>query len=224
MTVIAFDIYGTLIDTQGVLQTLEDVLDDKPKAQLFSNTWRDKQLEYSFRRGLMQNYQNFAVCTEQALHYCDLHYQTQLSAADKQRLLACYKTLPAFNDVENCLIALNKINCQCYAFSNGTADAVEGLLGHANIRHYFKGIVSVDAIQTFKPNPKVYQYFAEQVGVELESVWLVSSNPFDILGAAATGLNTVWLQRSKSVVFDPWELSPARTINSLEHLVNVFDI
>jgi len=28
----------------------------------FANLWREKQLEYSFHRGLMQNYADFSIC------------------------------------------------------------------------------------------------------------------------------------------------------------------
>ena len=62
---LAFDVYGTLIDTQAVVEKLQDIRGYKDKG--FSDTWRQKQLEYSFRRGLMQQYENFAVCTRHAL-------------------------------------------------------------------------------------------------------------------------------------------------------------
>ena len=57
-TTLAFDVYGTLIDTQGVTKTLTKWIGDR--AEMFSETWRNKQLEYSFRRGLMQSYQPFS--------------------------------------------------------------------------------------------------------------------------------------------------------------------
>ncbi|MEC8428964.1 MAG: haloacid dehalogenase type II, partial [Pseudomonadota bacterium] len=66
-SVLAFDVYGTLINTHGLVGQLETLVGDR--ARQFSQTWRDKQLEYAFRKGLMQNYQNFAVCTRQALDY-----------------------------------------------------------------------------------------------------------------------------------------------------------
>ena len=53
-TILAFDVYGTLIDTQGILSKLEKIVGAKGKE--FSHAWREKQLEYSFSRGLMQNY------------------------------------------------------------------------------------------------------------------------------------------------------------------------
>jgi 2-haloacid dehalogenase len=65
MATIAFDVYGTLIDTNGVVSRLREWIGSQ--AEVFSQTWRSKQLEYSFRRGLMRRYENFAVCTRQAL-------------------------------------------------------------------------------------------------------------------------------------------------------------
>ena len=62
---IAFDVYGTLIDTTGIVAALDARLG--AQAGAFSDLWRAKQLEYSFRRGLMQNYRDFSVCTRQAL-------------------------------------------------------------------------------------------------------------------------------------------------------------
>jgi len=64
-TVLAFDVYGTLIDTHGVVIKLQEFVGGK--AEEFSRVWREKQLEYSFRRGLMRTYETFGVCTSQAL-------------------------------------------------------------------------------------------------------------------------------------------------------------
>ena len=98
MTTLAFDVYGTLINTHGVLTALEELVGDKAKA--VSNTWRDKQLEYSFRKGLMQNYETFAVCTSQALDYTCSYYGANLSDEQKKDLMGIYRILPAFDDVK----------------------------------------------------------------------------------------------------------------------------
>ena len=50
-----------------------------------------EQLEYSFRRGLMQNYVPFSVCTEQALNYACLLHKVTLSDEQKAQLLARYR-------------------------------------------------------------------------------------------------------------------------------------
>jgi 2-haloacid dehalogenase len=51
-----------------------------------------------------------------------------------------------------------------------------------------------------------------------EAVWLISSNPFDIIGAKACGLYTAWVQRDPKRAFDPWEFEPDVIVHSLAEL------
>ncbi|MDH3454359.1 MAG: HAD-IA family hydrolase, partial [Desulfuromonadales bacterium] len=95
---IAFDVYGTLIDTAGIVTALETLIGDR--AVPFSDLWRTKQLEYSFRRGLMQNYRDFSVCTRNALDYCCEALQVGLSDTERGSLLEAYRHLPAFDDAK----------------------------------------------------------------------------------------------------------------------------
>ena len=215
-TTIAFDVYGTLIDTNGVADQLTESIGEL--APVFANTWREKQLEYSFHRGLMQNYEHFGVCTQQALDYSCLFYQVELSQAHKHALLDVYKTLPAFSDVINALVDLKQSGHRLYAFSNGNEAAVEGLLVAAKIRDYFIGVVSVDSLKTFKPNPAVYSHFLRESNAQGNEAWLISSNPFDVLGALSHGMRAAWVKRSDKAIFDPWGLEPTITINSLKEL------
>lgn len=217
--VLAFDVYGTLINTHGLLGQLQTLLGDR--AVDFSQTWRDKQLEYAFRRGLMQNYENFGVCTRQALDYTCAYYAVDLSATIKQELLHGYGRLPAFDDVSRGLSELKAAGHRLFAFSNGTAAAVEGLLQHAGIRDYFEALVSCDDLKSFKPNPAVYAHFLRQAECHASNAWLVSSNPFDVIGAMSSGMRGVWVKRSPTALFDPWEMPPTAVIAELSELQSV---
>lgn len=212
----AFDVYGTIIDTNGVLVLLKKIIGEKAKA--FSQTWRDKQLEYSFRRGHMQNYVGFEICTSQALEYSCLFHKVKLSIEDKNELMAIYAVLPAFDDVKEALIKLKEKGFRLYAFSNGKASAVEKLLTNAGIRELFLGVVSVDDIKTFKPAPGAYAHFLRSAEVKGGESWLISSNPFDVTGSISAGMKSAWIQRSSEAIFDPWEIKPTITVNSLLEL------
>ena len=215
-TTLAFDVYGTLIDTSGVFAALENLVGEK--AFTFTHLWRTKQLEYSFRRGLMQNYQDFSVCTSNALDYTCQALQTPLSTEDRTSLLNAYRRLPSFPDVREGLEKLKSAGYRLFAFSNGRADDVAGLLQHARIDQQFIGVVSTDEIQSFKPNPAVYAHFlrrAESCGAE---AWLVSSNPFDVIGAVSAGMRGAWIKRVDNAVFDPWEIKPTVTASNLVEL------
>src|SRR5262249_43897574 len=139
--------------------------------------------EYSFRRGLMRQYENFAACTVHALDYTSAYYKVALNREDKARLLGAYKVLPAFADVKEGLARAKQAGFRMFAFSNGAADAVEALLANAGIRDLFIDVVSVDEIRTFKPDPATYRHFLKRAGATAAEAWLISSNPFDVLGA-----------------------------------------
>jgi 2-haloacid dehalogenase len=215
-TTLAFDVYGTLIDTHGVVALLEIMVGDKAKA--FSTTWRDKQLEYSFRRAAMQNYVTFATCTAQALDYACAYYKVELSEEQKSSLMAIYAVLPAFDEVKEALLKFKAKGFRLFAFSNGKGEAVEKLLENAGVKELFLGIVSVDDLKTFKPNPGVYAHFLRSAQVKGEEAWLISSNPFDVTGSISAGLKSAWIQRSSEAIFDPWEIQPTIKVSSLLEL------
>lgn len=199
---LAFDIYGTLFDTCGLVGELEQYAGQD--AGRFAETWRNKQLEYSYRRGLMRDYVDFSVCTSNALDFAAASHGLELTQAQKQNLLAVYDSLPAFDDVEDSLTALKNANHSLYAFSNGSARAVNALLATAGIREYFTDIVSVEELQTFKPDPDVYAHFLSRTGATGTDAWLISSNSFDVIGAASAGMKAAWLRRSATAILDPW--------------------
>ncbi len=213
---LAFDVYGTLIDTHGVVAELREMVGDR--AEDFSRAWRNKQLEYSFRRGLMRNYENFAVCTREALDYTGHVLGVPLAEEQKSRLLEIYRTLPAFGDVTNALEGLQSAGYRIFAFSNGAAEAVETLLGQAGIRHFFDGVVSCDDLRTFKPDPAVYAHLLRQSGATGGETWLVSGNSFDVIGAISAGMHGAWVKRDPNAIFDPWGIAPTVVVESLADL------
>ncbi len=217
MLTLAFDVYGTLIDTRGVVIQLQHMIGEQ--AEQFSRCWRDKQLEYSFRRGLMQDYQPFSRCTLDALQYTDSLLGTGLSQAQQQDLMLAYTQLPAFTDAGPALMALQQAGHRLYAFSNGQADAVTKLLQQAGIHTYFEAVISVVDVRSFKPSPDVYQHFLHRSHSHRQHTWLISGNPFDITGARHAGWYAAWIQRDLTVPFDPWDQQPDLTLPGLEALV-----
>ena len=215
---VGFDVYGTLIDTHGVVVMLHDMVGEK--AVDFSRVWREKQLEYSYRRGLMQLYDTFAICTSQALDYTCVYFKVPLSREQKEELLNAYRILPAFGDVQEGLACAKAAGFRLYAFSNGSAGAIEMLLSTAGIRESFLDVVSVDEVKSFKPNPGVYCHFLRRTGACGSNAWLVSSNPFDVIGAVSAGMKAAWVQRSPDAIFDPWGIEPTVTVSNLSDLAS----
>ena len=214
--VIAIDVYGTIIDIGALEVRLEEAFG--ARANEAARLWREKQIEFSFRRGLMRKYVNFDVCTRQALLYVSQQMAVGLGEGQRRELLAAHLCLPVFPGVKDALQALAERGGTLVALTNGTEKSVRAVLTQADIIDCFEKIISVDAIRTFKPDPAVYEHLVRSVRRPKEMVWLVSSNPWDVIGGKAYGLKAVWLQRDSARAFDPWEFAPDLTIRSLDGL------
>ena len=213
--VIAFDVYGTLVDPGGIVTHLGEAFG--AEAWRAARLWREKQLEFTFRRALMRHYVDFDLCTAQALSYVSAELGVNLREQRKRALLDSYLHLPAYPDAKPALEMLSAAGHRIVALTNGTERSVTTLLQHARIDGYFEMILSADTVRTFKPDPAVYD-LVQKAGLPREKVWLVSGNPFDIIGAKARGLRAAWVQRDRGRTFDPWELGPDTVIWDLTEL------
>ncbi len=213
-----FDVYGTLVDPARMAEHVQSDVGDRASA--FATAWREKQVEYAFRRGLMQLYEPFSVCTSEAFDHTALTFHHVFTAERRRDLLDRYKTLPAFAEVETALRALGEAGHRLFAFSNGTAADVTAVLQNAAILSLMEGVVSVDDLRTFKPAPAVYAHARRAIGAWAEPCWLISSNAWDVIGARAAGLDAAWVKRSAGQVYDPWGIEPILCVASLSELTD----
>ena len=214
--VIGFDVYGTLVDPVEMGKHLQALAGGQANA--FGQLWHDKKVEFAFRRALMEQYQDFSVCTRQALQYCLQQFGIQLSEQAQQDLMAEFSNLAAFEDVVPGLAALKQQGHRLAAFSNGPETAVRTLLDRAEVIAQLDDVISVDDIRTYKPSPWVYQYLMQRTNATVDNCWMVSSNPWDVIGAKCAGLKAAWIQRDPAKVFDPWDVEPDLVVKDLIEL------
>jgi 2-haloacid dehalogenase len=219
MAAIGFDIYGTLVDPLEMNEHLRTIVGEE-LADRFSELWRDKQIEYTFRRALMRRYEDFGVCTRQALVHTASVLDASLSEDDQEKLIEEYQNLSPFPDVIPGIENLKSSGHTLVAFSNGVEATARTLLDRAGILSHLQGVVSVDDLKTFKPDPEVYHYLARRLDADTSETWLVSSNPFDVIGAKATGLMAAWIQRKPDARFDPWGIDPDLVVSDLQTLAS----
>jgi len=201
--VLAFDAYGTLLSTESIAEKLAEHFGQE-KAQGIAAKWRLYQLEYTWRLNSMNQYEPFSTVTQRALQHALKEAGVSLEAEQIDNLMHAYDSLSTFPDVDPALRSLRgNPSITCVVFSNGTYAMVNAsvtkspdLAPHASI---FKDIVVVEEVRKFKPAPEVYTHLIEKVGKTKEQVgevWLISGNPFDIVGAVAVGMKAVWVDRS----------------------------
>ena len=75
-------------------------------------------------------------------------------------------------------------------------------------------------MRVYKPSPIVYKHVARSLGRPIDEVRLVSSNPFDVIGAEAAGMQAAWINRSGGL-FDTLAPMPQMIIRSLVEFANI---
>jgi len=190
---LVFDAYGTLFDVHSVTRRAQ-ALHPGRGAQL-SSAWRTKQLEYSWLRTLMDRYEDFDRVTRAALEWALESLGLPVEQAACEALIAEYRRLEPFPEVRAALSRLAQSR-PLAILSNGHPGMLEALVDHNGMRPLFRGgILSVDAVQRFKPEPSVYRIAEEALGMPRSTVGFVSSNGWDAAGAKAFGFRVFWLNR-----------------------------
>jgi 2-haloacid dehalogenase len=190
-----FDAYGTIFDVHS-LAVLAEALTPR-HGQDLARLWRAKQLQYTWLQSLMAGpgrpRDDFQCITALALDYAVAELVLPLNAAEKQRLCDAYRTLAPFADARAALEALAPM--PCWILSNGTLAMLEPLVRHAGLESLLQGIMSVDAVDVYKPAPQVYALAVERLGLPAGRIGFVSANCWDAIGARAFGFSSFWINR-----------------------------
>ena len=214
--VLAFDLYGTLVDPIAISSELGRVLGRRDGGEV-ARLWRQKQLEYSFRLTAMGHYQDFRSVTSRALDFALTASGARLLDREAERLAGLYDQLPPFPDAIPALRALAGQGYQLAVLSNGAAAMIGNCLDNSGLGDFFSERISVDEVRVFKPSPVVYRHAARRLSRPIEQLRLVTSNPFDSAGASATGMRTAWVNRS-AAPFDTIGAQPDLTGAALDRL------
>lgn len=213
---LVFDLYGTLVDPLAIAAELEQAM-SRADARRVAQTWRRTQLEYTFRLTAMGRYEDFAWVTERSLEYALRECDSDLGPRDRATVLGRYDGLEPFPDVVPALEALAGAGHQMAVLSNGSRSMLRNCLAASGLRQHMPVVLSVDAVRAYKPHPAVYRLAAQTLQRPIDRIRLVSSNPFDIVGASAAGMRTAWANRAAHP-FDTLGTEPDITVTSLAEL------
>lgn len=213
--VYVFDAYGTLFDVHSAVRRHARELGSQSKH--FSEIWRAKQLEYTWVRALMGKYRDFWQLTSDALDYA-----FAVSAPDRRAmrplLLESYRHPGAYPEVRGVLERLSASGARLAVLSNGSPEMLAAAAKAAEIVDLLDEIVSVDAIGSYKTDPRVYGLIEKKLGVASATVSFQSSNRWDVAGAVACGFRAVWINRTDQP--DEYgDLPPVAVMSSLQGLL-----
>lgn len=215
---IVFDAYGTLFNVQSIQARL--VSHFGANATAIGATWRQKQLEYTWLRSLMNRYKHFDALTMDALAFaCEKEGQL-LSAEVKKDLMEAYKALDVFPEVPNALSIL-QANCKLAILSNANHSLLQAATRYNKIETYFDAIMSAEEVGQFKTMPILYDLATQKMDLSPEEIAFVSSNTWDVAGAKSFGLNVIWVRRNNTLI-EKLDFPPDYQVDNLSQIKELF--
>lgn len=189
-----FDAYGTLFDVAAAARRCSDALGGR--VDELAALWRTKQLEYTWLRSLMGSpYRDFWGVTGDALDYA-LDRMGIADEALRGRLMDLYLNLDAYPDAKDTLARLKEAGFATAILSNGSAGMLSAAVTTAGLCKLLDKVLTVDEVDIYKPDPRVYDLACDHLGVEAGEVCFLSANGWDVAGAAYFGFQCVWVNRA----------------------------
>src|SRR5215470_10114626 len=148
-----FDAYGTLFDFNSAVARHRAAIGTK--ADALSEMWRSKQIQYTWLRNSMGDYAPFWQVTGEALDHC-LAAHGIADPSVREKLMGAYLALDPFPEVPAMLEKLKSTGIRCAILSNGNPAMLEPMVKASGLADRFEAVLSVDAAQVFKVDPRVY--------------------------------------------------------------------
>ncbi|WP_134497570.1 haloacid dehalogenase type II [Microvirga pakistanensis] len=212
---VVFDAYGTLFDVHSAVA--RHAARVGPEAARLSEIWRAKQLEYSWVLSLAGRYRSFWSLTEEALD----HAFARCPGADvsvRPLLLDAYRSLDAYPEVRATLDGLRARGLRTAILSNGDPAMLGAAVTSADLAGSLDAVLSVEAARIFKTSPNAYHLAIEDLALNEDEIVFVSSNRWDVAGAAAFGFTAVWVNRL-GLPDEYGDLAPHAVIAALDALL-----
>ena len=188
---VVFDAYGTLYDVQSVRNAADEAFPGY--GEIITEVWRQKQLEYTWLRTLMERYQDFSVVTRDALAFTLRCLALKYEPAVFQRIMGKYLHLDLYPDAKDALSALT--DRKLAILSNGSSEMLNALVRNTGLDRVLDATISIDSTKAFKPSRAAYSLIEARLGIPPADVLFVSCNPFDVCGAKSFGLQVAWIER-----------------------------
>lgn len=204
---VAFDLYGTLLDVSGLARRMRSVAGEAAAALL--SRWRKAQLERSWRVGPGAPYEPWDVLTARALE----EVAPELPVEARERLAGFWWDLPPFGDAGSTLAALKSAGVRRAVLSNGTRAMITSALEAASLD--VDRVLSADDVGAYKTDPRVYALLDSEA--DLTRTLFVSSNGWDVDGAQRAGRSVVWVDRGG----EPPAARPRYRVRSLTEVVGI---
>ena len=192
--VLAFDIFGTVVDWHGSIVREVQALYPFVDANAFALAWRSGYQPAMARvrsgeLGWTRIDELHRLILESLLPSFGLSH---LSEAERVHLNRVWHRLDAWPDSVAGLQRLKKKFTLC-TLSNGNLGLLTNMAKHAGLP--WDCVLSAEIFRAYKPDPAAYLGVAEVFDLQPHQVMLCAAHHDDLVGARACGLRTAYIER-----------------------------
>lgn len=192
LSVVVFDVNETLSDLAPMAERFVEV----GAPTHLARTWFASLLRDGFAATAAGHSEPFAGIGKEVLAGLLAGQQLDRGVDEAvQHIMAGFLQLPVHPDVPDGIRALRAAGFRLVTLTNGATTVAEQLLERAGLGDAFERYLSVEDAGAWKPVRSAYEYAGEVCQTALEEMLLVASHPWDIDGAARSGMRTAWINR-----------------------------
>lgn len=205
-----FDLVGTLFSLDAVTERLE-----REGARGLTDCWFQETIQAAMAATLAERYLPFREVVEITLtNLLEIQGLTEVSVPG---VLEAFDELSPEDGAHDCLKRLSKDGVRLAVLTNSSKLSAMALLKRSGLADFFEMVISTDEVEKCKPHPSTYRFILDRLDAEPEDSWMAASHGWDIYGAAAAGLHTVWMMsRDRRWPFPG--LPPGATVSTLEEI------
>ena len=193
--IIVFDVNETLLDLRALAPRFETLL---PVALM--GEWFTRMLRNSLVASITGRYAPFDRQGVDALLATAEKAGVDVSIAQAAEVIAGMEELPPHPDVSPALQRLTDAGYRMATLTNSTSSVVSAQIRNAGLDRFFERLLSVDAIQVFKPAPETYRYAAAELDVPIDRIRLVAAHDWDVTGAIRAGARAAFVARRGAIL------------------------
>lgn len=218
--VIFFDVNETLLDLSAMRASVGEALGGRED---LLPLWFSTMLHHSLVDSTTKRFHTFGEVGVAALLMVAKVQGIELSPeAAKASIVTPLRSLPPHPDVIPGLKAPKKMSPKLVSLTNSSNLGVKTQFENAKLIEYFDGRLSVEDIETYKPDLSTYRWAAKKMGVAIEDTMLVAAHGWDIAGAKAAGMQAVFIRRPGKVLY-PLAIPPDLEVDGLDGLVKALE-
>ncbi|WP_432561428.1 haloacid dehalogenase type II [Kineococcus sp. SYSU DK003] len=211
--VLVFDVNETLSDTAA----LSDRLSAVGAAPASAARFLPSVLRDGFARTLRDDPLPFAEIAGDVLRSELSGHADRALDEDVEFVLGAFEEFGVHPDVPDGVRRLRENGFVTVAFTNGSRATCESLLERTGIREQFTHVLSVEDVGYWKPHEAAYGHVLDVCSVDARDVLFVAVHPWDLDGAAATGMRTAWIDRAGSA-YPRRSTPPTLTVRGVDDL------